>query len=93
VAAELLDVGMPVARHALHSGDAVFFAQPDGGQRVGLYVGGGRFVSIPRDGGHAKVLSMADRANAGTFAGARRYTPAALADPRRFARTLPTISR
>ncbi len=93
VAAELLDVGMPVARHALHPGDAVFFTQPDGGHRVGLYVGDGRFVSIPREGGHAKILSMGDRANAGEYAGARRYTPAALADPSRFARTLPTVGR
>jgi hypothetical protein len=93
VAAELFDVGLPVARHALRPGDVVFFAAPGGGRHVGLYIGGERFVSIPRAGGHARVSALADPPGAGEYVGARRYTAASLSDPSRFARTLPAVSR
>jgi cell wall-associated NlpC family hydrolase len=91
VASELLDVGTPIARHALRPGDAVFFAQPDGRHRVGLYIGDGRYVSIPREGGHAKVRALAEHSADGDYAAARRYTPESVSDPSRFARSLPTI--
>jgi hypothetical protein len=71
----------------------VLFAQGDGGHRVGLYTGDDHFVSMPRDGGHARVFSLADRPNAGEYVGARRYTAASLSDPSTFARPLPTVSR
>jgi cell wall-associated NlpC family hydrolase len=93
VASELLDVGTPIARHALRPGDAVFFAQPDGRHRVGLYIGDGRYVSIPREGGHAKVRALAEHSADGDYAAARRYTPESVSDPSRFARSLPTIKR
>ena len=48
VPAEQFDVGMPVAKHDLRPGDAVFFADRSGFvHHVGLYVGGGRFVECP----------------------------------------------
>ena len=71
----------------------MFFAQDDGGHRVGLYVGDDRFVAIARHGGRAKVSALADQPHAGEYVGARRYTTASLSDPSKFARTLPTVSR
>ena len=93
VVSELLDVGTPVARHALRAGDAVFFAAPGAGHRVGLYAGDGRYLAVPRGGGHARLFDLADHSVAGDYVGARRYTPASVSDPRRFARPLPTIRR
>jgi hypothetical protein len=90
VASELLDLGTPVA---LHAGDAVFFAQADGGHCVGLYIGDGRYVSVPREGGHARVAELLDHSAAGDYAGARRYSVRSVSDPSTFARSLPTITQ
>jgi cell wall-associated NlpC family hydrolase len=93
VAAEQFDVGIPVNRHDLRPGDAVFFTQPGGyiGQ-VGLYVGHDRFVSASGGGHDVTVSSLSDPRFAQTYAGARRYTAAAVSDPRSYARPLPTIA-
>jgi NlpC/P60 family len=92
VAAEQFDVGMPVSRHELKPGDAVFFAERNGYiDRVGLYIGGGRFVSAADGGGGEKVSSLSDLPFPAEYAGARRYTAGALGDPSRYARPLPTV--
>jgi cell wall-associated NlpC family hydrolase len=92
VPAEQFDVGMPVAKHSLRPGDAVFFADHSGFvHHVGLYVGGGRFVSAPGGGGHVEVGSLSDPRLAEEYIGARRYTESALTDPKHYARTLPAI--
>jgi cell wall-associated NlpC family hydrolase len=91
-AAEQFDVGMPVARHDLRPGDAVFFAQPNGDiQQVGLYAGHDRVVTVARSGGPARVVPLDNPGLAAEYAGARRYTAQALGDPRSYARPLPTI--
>jgi cell wall-associated NlpC family hydrolase len=92
VAAEQFDVGIPVSKAALRPGDAVFFAGPNGYVRdVGLYIGNGRFVHAPEPGAQARISSLSDPPFAGEYAGARRYTAAALGDPTKYARSLPTI--
>lgn len=93
VAAQQFDVGMPVQRHDLRPGDAVFFADQSGIHHVGLYVGQDRFISAPHTGDNVKISSLSDPYFASQYAGARRYTAAALADPSRYARSLPTIGR
>jgi hypothetical protein len=93
VAAEQFDVGIPVTRRDLRPGDAVFFMQPGGYIRqVGLYIGHDRFVSASAGGGDVTVSSLSDARFAETYAGARRYTAAAVSDPRSYARPLPTIT-
>jgi cell wall-associated NlpC family hydrolase len=90
-AAEQFDVGVPVARHALRPGDAVFFAQRDGYVHdVGIYAGHGTFVSASPDG-RVSVTSLDDPRFADQYAGARRYSAQTLGDPRSYARPLPTI--
>ena len=92
VPAEQYDVGMPVARHDLRPGDAVFFADRSGFvHRVGLYVGGQRFVSAPAGGGHVAVSTLSDPRFAEEYIGARRYTESALTTPKHYARTLPAV--
>ena len=92
VPAEQFDVGMPVAKHDLRPGDAVFFADRSGFvHHVGLYVGDGRFVSAPTAGGRVGVSSLSDPPFGGRFIGGRRYTAAALGNPGSYARPLPTI--
>ena len=91
-AAEQFDVGIPVAKEHLRPGDAVFFAQAGGYiHHVGLYIGHGRFVSAAAGGGDVKVSSLSDPGFAHEYAGARRYTAAALSNPASYARPLPTI--
>jgi cell wall-associated NlpC family hydrolase len=91
-AAEQFDVGVPVAKEHLRPGDAVFFAQAGGYiHHVGLYIGHGRFVSAAAGGGDVKVSSLSDPGFAHEYAGARRYTAAALSNPASYARPLPTI--
>jgi cell wall-associated NlpC family hydrolase len=92
VAAEQFDVGIPVPRDRLQPGDAVFFADPNGYvHHVGLYIGGGRFVDAPETGQNVQIDSLSNPYFAEQYAGARRYTAAALVDPKRFARTIPTV--
>ncbi len=94
VAAAQFDVGIPVARDDLRPGDAVFFADPNGYvHHVGLYIGDGRFVNAPETGEDVKISSLSDPYFAAQYAGARRYTAAALGDPNRYARTMPTVGR
>jgi cell wall-associated NlpC family hydrolase len=91
-AAEQFDVGMPVSLHDLRPGDAVFFSDANGYiNHAALYAGNGQIVSAPESGDQAKVYSLSDSPFAGHFIGARRYTAGALADPKHYARTLPTI--
>jgi hypothetical protein len=93
VAADQFDVGVRVSRQDLRPGDAVFFADPNGYvHHVGLYIGDGRFINAPRTGEDVKVDSLSEPYFAEQFAGARRYTIAALSDPSKYARTLPTVS-
>jgi cell wall-associated NlpC family hydrolase len=92
MAVQQFDVGMPVGRGDLKLGDAVFFKDPSGSvDRVGLYVGSGRFVTAPDQSGQVKILSLDDPAYARAFAGARRYTVEALGNPSSYARPLPTV--
>jgi cell wall-associated NlpC family hydrolase len=92
VAAEQFDIGMPVPRHELRPGDAVFFAEPGGYVHdVGLYVGDGRFVSAAAGGGDVKLSSLSDPRFDAAYAGARRYTAGALGDPSSYARPMPTV--
>jgi cell wall-associated NlpC family hydrolase len=94
VAADQFGVGIPVAREDLRPGDAVFFKEPDGYvHHVGLYIGDGRFINAPETGENVKISSLSDPYFAAQYAGARRYTVAALGDPARYARTLRTVNR
>jgi hypothetical protein len=93
VAAEQFDVGIPVARQDLRPGDAVFFADPNGYvHHVGLYIGDGEFINAPRTGEDVKVDSLSEPYFAEQYVGARRYTAAALSDPSKYARPLPTVN-
>ncbi len=91
VAAQQFDVGIPVARDHLRPGDAVFFAQNGYVHHVGLYIGDGRFIDAPETGQQVKVDSLSEPYFAEQYAGARRYTAAALGDPASYARTLPAV--
>ena len=92
VAAEQFDVGIPVATEHLRPGDAVFFADATHFvHHAGVYIGNGNFVSTPEAGGHVRIYSLSDPSFRSQYAGARRYTAAALNDPSRYARSLPTI--
>jgi cell wall-associated NlpC family hydrolase len=92
VAAEQFDVGIPVAREHLRPGDAVFFSDASHFvHHVGVYIGNGNFISTPEAGGHVRVFPLSDPSFSSQYAGARRYTAAALSDPSRYARSLPTI--
>jgi hypothetical protein len=94
VPAEQFDVGMPVPKHDLRPGDAVFFADHKGFvHHVGLYVGGGRVVSAPGGARHVEVSSLSDARLASEYVGARRYTESALSDPKHYARTLPALKQ
>jgi cell wall-associated NlpC family hydrolase len=93
VAAEQFDVGVPVSRNDLRPGDAVFFQDPNGYvHHVGLYVGDGKFIDAPETGEDVRIDSLSEPYFAEQFAGARRYTAAALGNPATYARTLPTVS-
>jgi cell wall-associated NlpC family hydrolase len=93
VAAEQFDVGVPVSRNDLQPGDAVFFQDPNGYvHHVGLYIGDGKFIDAPETGEDVRIDSLSEPYFAQQFAGARRYTAAALGNPATYARTLPTVS-
>lgn len=44
-----------VARNALRTGDLVFFGEHDVPSHVGIYVGNGRFVHAPNEGGTVRL--------------------------------------
>jgi cell wall-associated NlpC family hydrolase len=93
VAAEQFDVGVPVSRHDLQPGDAVFFQDANGYvHHVGLYIGDGKFIDAPETGEDVKIDSLSEPYFAEQLAGARRYTAAALGNPTTYARTLPAVS-
>jgi len=93
VAAEQFDVGVPVSRDGLQPGDAVFFEDPNGYvHHVGLYIGDGKFIDAPETGEDVRIDSLSEPYFAAQYAGARRYTSAALGNPATYARTLPTVS-
>ena len=92
LAAQQFDLGIPVPEQHLKPGDAVFFGERNGYvDHVGLYVGDGRFVTAAPGGGGVKLASIADPPFPARYVGARRFTAAALGDPGRYARPLPTI--
>jgi cell wall-associated NlpC family hydrolase len=92
-APEQFDLGLPVTRGALHPGDVIFLAGPNGQiAQEGIYAGGGRFVTISPQDGSLELASLADPHHAQAFVGARRFTLPALEDPGRYARPLPTIA-
>lgn len=91
VAAQQFDVGIPVGRDHLRPGDAVFFAENGYVHHVGLYIGDGKFIDAPETGQEVRVDSLSDPYFATQYAGARRYTAAALGDPASYARTLPAV--
>jgi cell wall-associated NlpC family hydrolase len=92
VAAEQFDIGVPVSRKDLQPGDAVFFADPNGYvHHVGLYIGDGKFIDAPETGEDVRIDSLSEPYFAEQFAGARRYTAAALGNPASYARTLPAV--
>jgi cell wall-associated NlpC family hydrolase len=65
----LWDVGKPVARRDLETGDIVFF---NGQSHVGIYMGRGRFVHSPQTGDVVKVSRFSDGRYGSTYDGARR---------------------
>jgi cell wall-associated NlpC family hydrolase len=92
VAAEQFDVGVPVSRSDLQPGDAVFFEDPNGYvHHVGLYIGDGRFIDAPETGEDVRIDSLSEPYFAAQYAGARRFTSAALGNPATYARTLPAV--
>ena len=73
-AQDISDIGAPeVRRDGLESGDLVFFRQ--GSRRVthvGIYVGEGRFVHAPNEGGTVRLDYLADDYWNKHFSGAKR---------------------
>jgi gamma-D-glutamyl-L-lysine dipeptidyl-peptidase len=74
--------GAPVRRADLRPGDLVFFAGPGGAgfvHHVAMYAGSGRIVEAPNTGSVVRVVLLS--AVDSTYAGARRYLPAATGSP------------
>jgi cell wall-associated NlpC family hydrolase len=70
-AAEQFDVGSAVSKRQLQSGDLVFFSTyGPGATHVGIYIGGGRFISASNDG--VSISSMVSGYYATRYIGARR---------------------
>ena len=65
----LYNLGVPVSRDQLQSGDLVFF---DGLGHMGIYIGGGQFVHAPHTGDVVKISSLDESWYASTYIGARR---------------------
>ena len=71
---ELIDLKAPkIDRDDLQPGDLVFF-NPRGGRvsHIGIYVGEGRFVHAPSQGGTVRLDRLDDRYWAKSFVGAKR---------------------
>jgi len=80
-AADIAQVGAPVARKELQAGDLVFFNTL--GRRyshVGIYLGGQRFVHAPSSGGVVRIERMDVRYWAKRYNGARRLEPSQVAE-------------
>ena len=69
----LYDVGLPVPRQRMKTGDVLFFS---GLGHVGLYLGGGRMVHAPYSGKDVEVVRLASTNYGGRLVGARRVAPA-----------------
>lgn len=70
-ASDQFRVGSPVDRSQLQSGDLVFFTTyAPGASHVGIYIGGGRFVSASNDG--VSISSLTSGYFASRYIGARR---------------------
>jgi cell wall-associated NlpC family hydrolase len=65
----LYDVGRPVSRTLLETGDVLFFR---GLGHVGLYLGGGWMVHAPHSGKTVEVVNLAASNYGGRLVGARR---------------------
>jgi hypothetical protein len=90
VAADQFLAGTPVPRAQLRPGDVVFFADSTGYvHHEGVYVGDGRFLHAPSTGEDIHISSLSEPYFATQYAGARRFVD--IADPRSYARTLPTV--
>jgi len=50
----------PVKRDALRTGDLVFFSERDVPSHVGIYVGNGRFVHAPNEGGTVRLDALSN---------------------------------
>jgi len=67
------EVGRPVGKNELRTGDIVFFRDATGYiYHEGLYLNDGRFLHAPSTGDVIKVSSIDEPYYAGQFAGARR---------------------
>ena len=74
--------GTPVRRADLRRGDLVFFAGPGGAgvvHHVAMYAGSGSIVEAPNTGSVVRVVPLSSVDS--TYAGARRYLPAATGSP------------
>lgn len=70
-AAQQFNVGSSVSRAQLQSGDLVFFTTyAKGASHVGIYIGGGRFISASNSG--VSTSSLVDGYYASRYLGARR---------------------
>lgn len=66
---------LPVSRHELQPGDAVFFDNRGRGRvdHVGLYIGDNRFVHAPRTGAKIRIDSLDNRYWNQRYSSARRF--------------------
>ncbi|HSC10477.1 MAG TPA: NlpC/P60 family protein [Rhodanobacteraceae bacterium] len=72
-AQDISEIGAPeVRRDHLESGDLVFFRQSWRVSHVGIYVGEGRFVHAPNEGGTVRLDYLADNYWDKHFSGAKR---------------------
>lgn len=72
-AQEISEIGAPdVRRDRLESGDLVFFHQSRHVSHVGIYVGEGRFVHAPNEGGTVRLDHLDDDYWREHFSGAKR---------------------
>ena len=65
----LYQLGVPVPRDQLASGDLVFFDALD---HVGIYIGAGQFIHAPHTGDVVRVSTMSTGSYAASYVGARR---------------------
>ena len=68
-AAAQYQMGVPVSKDQLQSGDLVFFR---GLGHMGMYIGGGNFIHAPRTGDVVKISSLSESYYVANWVGARR---------------------
>src|SRR6266536_250031 len=74
VAADQFDVGEPVTRAHLVTGDGVFFRDAHGWvEHEGIYIGDGKFIHAPHTGDVVKISTLDEPWYAQRFAGGRRF--------------------